>query len=125
MLIGPEKVMALGDAHVDLAANTLFGPWGAKMVLTFVVVSILGTVNGLIMGHIRLPYSLALRGMFPKSEKIKIIDEKLGMPVNSAIVSFIISVVCLILRYLRWEWIMKLKVYGREKSILYWLLVVH
>lgn len=100
VLIGPEKVMALGDAHVDLAANTLFGPWGAKMVLIFVVISILGTVNGLVMGHIRLPYSLALRGMFPKSEKIKIIDEKLGMPVNSAIVSFIISVVCLLIHFI-------------------------
>lgn len=100
VLIGPEKVMALGDAHVDLAANTLFGPWGAKMVLIFVVVSILGTVNGLVMGHIRLPYSLALRGMFPKSEKIKIIDKKLGMPVNSAIVSFIISVVCLLIHFI-------------------------
>ncbi|MFU7518165.1 amino acid permease, partial [Clostridium sp. HCS.1] len=25
--LGPEKVMALGDAHVDLAANMIFGAW--------------------------------------------------------------------------------------------------
>ena len=99
VLIGPDKVMSLGDAHVDLAANTLFGAWGAKIVLTFVVVSILGTVNGLVMGHIRLPYSLALRGMFPKSEKIKIGNEKYGMPINSAIVSLLISIICLLIHF--------------------------
>ncbi|VYU06013.1 amino acid permease [Clostridium tertium] len=99
VLIGPDKVMSLGDAHVDLAANTLFGAWGAKIVLTFVVVSILGTVNGLVMGHIRLPYSLALRGMFPKSEKIKIVNEKYGMPINSAIVSLLISIICLLIHF--------------------------
>ena len=99
VLIGPDKVMSLGDAHVDLAANTLFGAWGAKIVLTFVVVSILGTVNGLVMGHIRLPYSLALRGMFPKSEKIKIVNEKYGMPINSAIVPLLISIICLLIHF--------------------------
>ncbi|MDZ5010788.1 amino acid permease, partial [Clostridium perfringens] len=74
--------------------------WGAKIILTFVVVSILGTVNGLIMGHIRMPYSLAIRGMFPNSNKIKKVNENLGMPINSAIISFIISVVCLFIHYI-------------------------
>lgn len=98
--VGPEKVMSLGDAHVDLAANMLFGPWGAKIILTFVVISILGTVNGLIMGHVRMPYSLAIRDMFPKSEKIKIVNENLGMPIYSAIIAFIITLVCLVIHYI-------------------------
>ncbi|WP_411168071.1 APC family permease [Clostridium sp. MB05] len=98
--VGPETIMNIGDAHVDLAANRLFGAWGAKIILTFVVVSILGTVNGLIMGHIRMPYSLAIRGMFPNSNKIKKVNENLGMPINSAIISFIISVVCLFIHYI-------------------------
>ncbi|MGG7144570.1 APC family permease [Clostridium nigeriense] len=98
--VGPEKIMALEDAHVNLAANMLFGAWGAKIILTFVVVSILGTLNGLIMGHIRMPYSLAIRGMFPKSEKIKKINEKIGMPIYSAIIAFIITLVCLIIHYI-------------------------
>lgn len=98
--IGPETVMSLGDAHVDLVANKIFGPWGAKVILTFVVVSIMGTVNGLVMGHIRLPYSLAIRNMFPKSNNISKVNEKLGIPVKSAMVSVSIVVFWIIIHYL-------------------------
>lgn len=98
--VGPETIMAMGDAHVDLAANMIFGPMGAKIVLIFVVISILGTVNGLTIGHTRSPYSLAIRGMFPKYKKVLIMNEKLGMPVNSSIIAFCISLVCLLLHYL-------------------------
>ena len=98
--IGPETIMELGDAHVDLAANNLLGPWGAKIILTFVVVSIMGTINGLTLGLIRLPYSLAIRDMFPKSRKIAEINEKYSMPVNSAIVVFIISIAWYAIHYI-------------------------
>ena len=98
--IGPETIMELGDAHVDLAANNLLGPWGAKIILTFVVVSIMGTINGLTLGMIRLPHSLAERNMFPKSELVSKVNEKLLMPVNSAIVSFIICLVWFVIHYM-------------------------
>lgn len=100
ILVGPEKIMTLGDGHVDVAANMLFGPWGAKIILTFVVISILGTVNGLIMGHTRLPYSLAIRGMFPNSKSVKNVSETLGMPILSSIIAFCISLVCLVIHYI-------------------------
>ena len=91
--------MSLGDAHVDLAANNLFGMWGSKIILVFVVISILGTVNGLIMGLIRLPYSLAIRNMFPKSEIFANVNEKSKMPINSAVISFIITISWLAVHY--------------------------
>lgn len=100
MYIGSETIMSLGDAHVDLAANNLLGPWGAKIVLIFVIISIMGTINGLTLGMIRLPHSLSVRNMFPKSKVINKIDEKLLMPVNSAIVAFIIAIVWYIAHYL-------------------------
>ena len=100
MYIGPETIMSLGDAHVDLAANNLLGPWGAKIVLIFVIISIMGTINGLTLGMIRLPHSLSVRNMFPKSKVINKIDEKLLMPVNSAIVAFIIAIAWYIAHYL-------------------------
>ena len=100
ILVGPEKIMALGDSHVDLAANMIFGAWGAKILLTFVVISILGTINGLIMGHTRLPYSLAIRNMFPKSDKVKLVNENIGMPILSSIIGFVISMICLVIHYI-------------------------
>lgn len=98
--VGPETIMSLGDSHVDLVANNLFGKWGSKVILIFVIISILGTVNGLIMGLIRLPYSLAIRNMFPKSEVFSNVDEKSKTPINSAIIGFVISVSWMLVHYL-------------------------
>ena len=102
MYIGPETIMSLGDAHVDLAANNLLGPWGAKIVLIFVIISIMGTINGLTLGMIRLPHSLSVRNMFPKSKVINKIDEKLLMP-NSDIseISITMSYTMYILLYVK------------------------
>ncbi|MDZ4994276.1 amino acid permease [Clostridium perfringens] len=98
--VGPDMVMQLGDAHVDLAANKILGTMGAKIFIIFVIISIMGTVNGLLMGMIRLPYSLAIRGMFPKSDKIAKINDKLGIPVNSAIISLTVILFWVVIHYL-------------------------
>lgn len=98
--IGPETIMALGDAHVDLAANSLLGSWGAKIVLVFVIISIMGTINGLTLGMIRLPHSLAKRNMFPNSEVVSKVNEKVLMPVNSALVAFLVSLVWFVVHYI-------------------------
>ena len=98
--VGPETVMSLGDAHVDLAANNLLGAWGAKLILVFVIISIMGTVNGLIMGMTRLPYSLAIREMFPKSEKFSKVNATYGMPVASALIALAITLFWTVLHYI-------------------------
>ena len=98
--IGPETIMALGDAHVDLAANNLLGPWGAKIILVFIIISIIGTANGLTLGMIRLPHSLAKRKMFPNSEFVSKVNEKVLMPVNSALVAFLVSLVWFVVHYI-------------------------
>lgn len=103
--IGPDTVMQLGDSHVDLAANKILGPMGAKIFIVFVIISIMGTVNGLLMGMIRLPYSLAIRGMFPKSEKVSKINERLGISVYSALVSLILVIFWLGIHYITQKFI--------------------
>ncbi len=89
-LIGADQVLALGNGHVDMVAKQIFGDNGSKIILTFVVISVIGTVNGLIIGNIRMPYSLAIRDVFPKSDSVKSVNSKLSLPVPSAIISFII-----------------------------------
>lgn len=100
-LVGPDKVMQLGDAHVEYAATNLFGAAGAKVILVFVLISVLGTVNGLILGGIRMPYSLALRGMVPGSATIAKENEKVGgMPVASAVLFFVVTMFWYLVHYL-------------------------
>ena len=99
-LVGPEQIMALGDEHVYLAADKILGTMGAKILIIFILISVLGTLNGLVMGFIRLPYSLALRGMLPNSNKLKVMNEKYSMPIKSAILATVICALWLIIHYL-------------------------
>ena len=98
--VGPEEVMRLGDAHVSVAASRLLGNTFSKAITIFVVISVMGTVNGLVMGYIRMPYSLALREhMIPFSKYLKQVNKTFDMPIYSGIFSFIICVIWMIIHY--------------------------
>ncbi len=99
-LIGPEKVVALGQAHVAEAASMLLGPLGTKLILIFVTISVMGTANGLIMAYARTPYSLGIRGMLPKENMLTSISKRYQMPINSCTLSFIISCIWIGIHYI-------------------------
>lgn len=92
-LLEPQRIMELKDAHIYTVAQQLFGGFGAQILLIFVILAVMGTVNGIILGYIRLPYSMALRGsgMFPFAEKLSKLDGKRAMPVNSAVFCYVIT----------------------------------
>ncbi len=99
--IGPDTVMALGDAHVSLAAENLLGPTFSKLILIIIIISVMGTVNGLVIGYIRIPYSLSIRqGMFPFSKYLSKIDDRFQMPIHSALCCLIICTLWMIVHYL-------------------------
>jgi basic amino acid/polyamine antiporter, APA family len=99
-LLGVDQVMGLGNAAVGEVATRFFGPIGPKLVFTAVVISILGTFNGLILGYIRLPYALAVRDEIFMSQKLSVIDKKFDIPLASALLTFVISFVWLILHFM-------------------------
>lgn len=98
-LIGPETIMQMGDSHLDFAANLIFGSSGAKIIILFVFISVLGTLNGLVMGMIRMPYALGLDQMIPKSEFLAKISPRFDFPVNSAVFSVFIVTFWLVVHY--------------------------
>lgn len=99
-LLGPEEVLLQGDASVYVAANRLFGAFGGKLILIFVIISVIGTVNGLVLGFIRMPYSLALRNMLPGSKGIsRNMSKSTGISLNSAIFAYILSVGWMAIHY--------------------------
>ncbi len=102
--LGPEQVMALGDESVATAATNLIGPTFASIIYVFVTISVMGTVNGVILGYIRLPYSLALRNAIPFSNSLKKINPKLNMPVNSAFFAIAVSGVWWIIHWAQNEY---------------------
>lgn len=98
-LLSPEYILANKDTHLFDAASMIFGTMGAKIILTFVVVSVLGTVNGLVIGLMRVPYSLAGRKVFPCHEKVSKLNSKLDVPVLSSVVGVFICLVWYVLHY--------------------------
>ncbi len=99
-LLGPEQVMELGSEHVAAAMEKIVGPVGGKLIFVFVVISVMGAANGQVMGLCRTPYALSLRNMFPNAKKLSVMDKKADMPVNSCILSFVISMVWMVLHYI-------------------------
>lgn len=61
-------IVKVGDAHVGMIADKIFGGIGGKLVLFCVLMSVLGLVNGKVMGGYRFPYALAQSKDLPKSD---------------------------------------------------------
>ena len=81
-VLGLVEINTLGDGtHV---AFEFFGSAVAAIINILVVVSCLGTLNGLMLGCCRGIYSLSARGEGISPDVFSQIDKKTGMPHNSA-----------------------------------------
>lgn len=65
-LLGVEKVLAEGKNAVYAAGNLLLGTAGGKVILTCVLISLIGVLNGLVIGLLRLPQLLLEKRMLGK-----------------------------------------------------------
>ncbi|BBK62890.1 amino acid permease [Amedibacterium intestinale] len=102
-LLGPEKVMELKDGAFEAAASMLAGPFAAKLLLVTVVISVLGTCNGIILGSCRIPHALAIRNEIPFSNKIAKLHERYEVSILSNFTSCIFSFLWLFIHYLTVE----------------------
>jgi APA family basic amino acid/polyamine antiporter len=94
-----SQIMELGESAVFVAAQRMIGGIGGTAVLIFVIISVMGTVNGLVLAFIRVPYSLARKGWIPKSDFLAKIGEKSAMPLRSGVLSFVICLVWWVVHY--------------------------
>ena len=97
--VGPENILSGVDPIVALA-NGLFGKYGMNIVLLFIVISVLGTLNGITMGYIRLPYTLAVRNEIPFSTQLSKISQKYDTPIISSILAVILALFWLLCHFL-------------------------
>lgn len=98
-VLGPEKILELGDGAVSLFAQMIFGDMGYRLVLLAVTISITGTLNGLILAYIRLPYALALRNELPMSSLLSKLNTKTDIPYASLVLTLLISLFWLIIHF--------------------------
>lgn len=99
-IVGEEYILSTGDAAINQIGTAILGSNGESILLTFVLIAVLGVVNGLTLGFIRLPQALAMKNMIPMSGKIAEIDPKSELSPASAIFAFVISLVWMALHYI-------------------------
>ena len=88
-----------GDNAVSIAVTQLFGSFAGSILIVFVIVSCLGTLNGLTMGLTRGLYSLAYRGRGPKPEFFAEVESKHNAPRRSAVFGLVASLLWLVVWY--------------------------
>ena len=99
-LLGPEYIMSVGNYSISAAGKMIFGPMGDKIMLIFVIISVLGVINGVTMGMIRLPQALASKNMIPCSDKIKKINPKYDLSLSSCAISVVLCIFWIFINYI-------------------------
>lgn len=79
------EIIAAGDNLPKLAFSNMFGNVAGSLILAIIVISCLGTANGMTMSTMRGFYSLAVRGQGPKPDAVSHVDETTGMPLISCV----------------------------------------
>lgn len=81
-----QEILDAGDALPKIAFSRLFHTDVAgTIVMVFIIISCLGTMNGITMATMRGFHSIAVRGQGPKADVIAEVDESTGMPLKSCI----------------------------------------
>jgi len=89
-LTGGASVEVLMQNGSTAAITNLFGNVGGTILNAFVVISCLGTLNGLMIACPRAIYSLAVRGTGPKPKTFAAVDPETNMPGNAGILALLI-----------------------------------
>ena len=93
------EMMANGQAGAKHAFSAVFGSIMGTGIFVFVIISCLGTLNGLMLGCSRGIYSLANRGRGPSPKIFSAVDKHTNMPTNSAIIGLLLCAAWLFFFY--------------------------
>ncbi len=94
-----QELMASGQEAAKMAFQRVFGGFAGTLLFVLIVISCLGTLNGLILGCCRGMYSLAARGQGPNPKMFQQVDPVTNIPTNSAVVSLMINMLWLLYFY--------------------------
>ncbi|MGN1443133.1 MAG: APC family permease, partial [Acutalibacteraceae bacterium] len=92
-LAGAVSTPELMNNSASYAFTKLFGSVAGTILTVFIVISCLGTLNGIMMSCTRGMYSLAIRNEGLSPEVMKQVDKKTNMPTNSSVFGLLMTVV--------------------------------
>lgn len=97
--ITSETLMAGAQEGVRTAFSVIFSQRAGTLLFVFIIISCLGTLNGLMLGCTRGIYSVAVRGRNHGTLMFRQIDPISNMPVNSAVFGLLLCGIWLVFFY--------------------------
>lgn len=94
-----DQVITAGDAAPVNVIALIFSKLSGTLLTVFVIISCLGTLNGLIMGSARGMYSIASRNLGPKAEFFSVVNPHTNSTIHSARMGYILSMMWLLVWY--------------------------
>ncbi len=98
-VLSNEQILAAGDGAPVHVISLIFGRLGGTLLTVFVVISCLGTLNGLIMGSARGMFAIALRDLGPAADIFKRVNIRTNSTLNSGLLGFALSAIWLMVWY--------------------------
>lgn len=89
--VDKSTMMESGQNGAMTAFSNIFSKIGGTILFVFIVISCLGTLNGLMMGCTRGFYSLAARNVGPRPDVFKQVDPITNMPTNSSVAGLLLA----------------------------------
>lgn len=93
-----QVMMENGEQGALIAFGNIFESLGS-ILFVFVIISCLGTLNGLLMGCVRGMYALAVRGTGPNPKVFSHVDPATNMPPNSGVIGLLLTAFWLLFFY--------------------------
>lgn len=98
-VLSNDEILAAGDDAPVRVLTIVFGNLGGTVLTLFVVISCLGTLNGLIMGSTRGMYAMASRNLGPRPDLFKRINHSTNSTIYSGIAGYLLSAFWLFVWY--------------------------
>lgn len=98
-VLSNSQVIELGDAAPAHVISLIFGKIAGTLLTVFVIISCLGTLNGVTMGSVRGMYSIAARDMGPAPKFFGHVSPKMDSTLNSGYIGLICSAFWLMVWY--------------------------
>ena len=95
-----DEIRQLGDTYIIEFSRKISSEAGAIAIQLFIIISVLGTCNGLVLANTRAPYQFYNLEYSKKFLNLGNISKRTGMPVNSALVGFGLMTIYLFIFYL-------------------------
>ena len=97
--VSNAELMESGEKGARIAFEKLFGKVGGVGLFVLVIISCLGTLNGLMLAVTRCMYSIAARDNGPRPEMMGEVSKHTNMPVNSSIIGLLVCMLWFVFFY--------------------------